>query len=110
MVHYNKDPAGPNVEIQCVWKPQPGTEATMVSAEITAASGDRIYAWALELSTIENIVITPQKVPPGVFVTKYIVNKGTKDNYASVWIYTATDAELSRSTSIDLDVFALGEG
>ena len=108
MVHINKDPHGPSIEIHCVEKPHRGTEATMVWAEVTMASAELLYARYLELSTLENIVITAQKVPPGVFVNKYIVDKGYKDNYASVWIYTATDAQLSGS--IDLNVFALGEG
>jgi len=92
-------------------KKVPGKEVAEGWARVKVASaGDRIYSYHLGLKTLLNLVITPEYPgTAGVFVTKYLMNKGRPNNYASVWVWTATDTKESSIGSVWLNVHFLGQ-
>ncbi len=99
-------------EIQIIYaKKIPGKEAAEVWARVKVkSSGDRVYSYHLGLKTILDIVATPQYPgTAGVFPTIYLMNPGQYDNYASIWIWTATDTFESAEGSVWLNMHILGQ-
>ena len=93
-------------------KKRPGREGVDVWAEVKVCSaGDRIYSYHLRGKSLLNIVLLPHYPPVaalgGVFVTKYMMNQGQPDNYASVWVWKTTSEHEDTLASVWLNVHAL---
>ena len=88
---------------------RPGREGVDVWAEVQVCSaGDRIYSYHLKGKSLLNLVVTPHYPGvAGVFVTKYMVDQGYPDNYASVWVWTDTTTFEALLDSVWLNVHAL---
>ena len=89
-----------------IWRKWPGREVTEVWGEISVSSGDIIHSYDIGLKSIINILFTPES-NTGVIVTKYIMNKGQNDNYASVWIWD--DRSTPHTGSLWLNFYAIGK-
>jgi len=90
----------------------PGREGVDVWAHVKIASaGDRIYSYHLGGKSLLNIIVTPDYAPNvttgGVFVTKYMMNKGRPDIYASVWEWIDATTVESAIASVWINVHAL---
>jgi len=99
-------------EIQIVYsRKAPGKELIETWARVKVkSSGDRVYSWDLGMKTILDLVATPEYPgTAGVFVTKYLVNPGQYDNYASFWVWTDTATLESTEGSVWLNIHAIGQ-
>ena len=99
-------------EVSIIWSRKvPGKELVETWARVRIASaGDRVYSYHLGMKTILDLVATPEYPgTAGVFITKYLMNAGQYDNYASLWAWTATDAHESAIGSVWLNVHAIGQ-
>lgn len=101
-----------------------GIQASNVWAQALTAdhgTGTKIYARDIELASIENMVITPESpvstplthtsdgrplANVGIFVTKEIYpHKDKLDNWASVWIWSASGTPYTSSVWLNIDAF-----
>jgi len=110
---------------QHVWShKRHGIQASDVWAQVLTrdtGTGTRIFARDIELASIENMVITPcspVSTPTthtsdgrplanvGIFVTKEIYpHKDKLDNWASVWIWSATTTPYTSSVWLEIHAF-----
>lgn len=100
------------VQVEIKWAHKiPGKEAAEVWARVRFESaGDRVYSYDLNLKTILDLVALPEYPgTAGVFVTKYLMNQGQPDNYASLWSWTDTTTHESSIGSTWVNVHALGQ-
>lgn len=100
----------PAVEIKWAHK-IPGKEIAEVWGRVCITSaGERVYSYDIGLKTILDFVAMPEYPgTAGVFLTKYLMNQGQPDNYASVWAWTDTSTAESTIGSVWCNFHALGQ-
>jgi len=86
---------------------EPGKEHVEVWGEIEVdCPADLVMAWQLRLKSIYNILLTPDV--EDFAAMKYVVNKGAKNNYASIYTWRISTAGRA-SGSVWLNFLAKGE-
>lgn len=103
------------LEILKELKVDPGTETVEVWGQVEVNDGaGYLYARNLRLKSIQDLLLTVNPgasgyaTTPDLFASKYLINKGRKDNYASVYIWDATGDALA-SGSHYVNFLAMGE-
>jgi hypothetical protein len=118
MVSPQKDLSGQSIgrlDIQKEVKLDPGTETTEVFGQVEVIDGaGYVYASDLRLKSIQDLLLTVNPgangyaTTPDLFASKYLINKGRKGNYASIYVWDAT-ADALASGSQYVNFTALGE-
>lgn len=94
----------------------PGTETTEVwgEMEVLAGGAGYVYAADLRLKSIQDLQLTVNPgangvaTDPNLFASKYLINKGKKGNYASVYVWDAV-ADALETGSAYVNFVAMGE-
>jgi len=87
----------PRVEIHTMQRFVHGN-CTMLKSigEILIAAKEYVYAWQLGLKTIETMRLTAEGANHAAYIPqKWVYHKGEYDNYASIDIFDAADAEIT---------------
>lgn len=103
------------LEILKELRADPGTETTEVWGEIEVNDGaGYVYARNLRLKSIQDLQLTANPgangnaTTPDLFASKYLINKGRKGNYASIYVWDA-DGDALASGSHYVNFLAMGE-
>jgi hypothetical protein len=113
-----KDLSGQGIgrlDIQKELRIDPGTETTEVWGQVEVISGaGYLYASDLRLKSIQDLQLTANPgangyaTTPDLLPSKYLINKGRKGNYASVYVWDCS-ADALASGSVYVNFTAMGE-
>jgi len=94
----------------------PGTETTEVWGQVEVNNGaGYVYAADLRLKSIEDLLLTVNPgangypTDPDMFASKYLINKGRKRNYASIYVWDAYTRDALATGSHYVNFVAMGE-